>query len=127
MSTSAPQIAAAAPPAEEAESPAAAVSPGVGEAESSKDEVVTGGEATRTPVPIAAPPRAPLPDAPEEEAIPVAPADAGDGPGAPAPEARAGDTSAVWHVLEGVLGGVALLLAAGVLWRLWRTRRRPTP
>ncbi len=32
-----------------------------------------------------------------------------------------GDTPLFWHVLEGVLAGIALLLAAGILWR----RRHP--
>ena len=127
MSTSAPQIAAAAAPTEETEAQAAVPPPGVAEREVSKDEVVTRDDTTQTPVPVAANPPAPLPDAPREETIPEAPADARDGPEAPAPEARAGGTSAVWHVLEGVLGGVALSLTAGVVWRLWRTRRRPTP
>ena len=46
------------------------------------------------------------------EALPVAEV--------PAVEVK-GDTPLFWHVLEGVLAGIALLLAAGILWR----RRHP--
>ena len=35
-----------------------------------------------------------------------------------------GETSPFWHVLEGVLGGAAVLIAGGLLWGIWRRRRR---
>lgn len=43
------------------------------------------------------------------------------------PEDGDGSTANVWHVLEGVLGGLALALVGGILWRVRRLRRPMVP
>lgn len=77
---------------------------------------------TPSPTPTS-PPITPSPT-PSPAATPAPPAAASDLLEVPSAEATDGATALVWRVLEGVFGGVALLLLAGILWRM---RRRPRP
>ena len=51
-------------------------------------------------------------------------AEAQESPGLLPVEPTDGGTAVVWRVLEGVLGGLALALISGALWRVWSRRRR---
>ena len=141
ISTPEPQVVA---PTVEAGAPAAAVS--MAQQERTKSEGVTAPAAPATPLPTVPPLPSPRPDTYVQDATPtlpsvaptptpgptpypvvttpVRPPEEGDVKEGPPTKPTGGGTATVWHVLEGLLGGVALLLVAGVLWRVRHNWRR---
>ena len=62
-----------------------------------------------------------------EQATTVPTAENGEDLGVESPAAAGGSTGVIWRVLEGVFGGIALLLVAGVLWRVRRRSSARNP
>ena len=116
--------AAAAAPITEPEAPAAAapaMPPSPEQAEAESDVAVA---ATPTPLQQATPLPPAHRDESEQVATPGPSMATSDIPEAASSKAEDGTTAVVWRVLEGVFGGVALLLVGGVLWRMRRLWRR---
>ena len=126
--TEAEAAAAPAPPAAapitEPEAPAAAapLAPPSPEQAEAEDDVAV--EATPTPLQQATPLPTAHRDELEQVATPGPSVATSDIPESASSKAEDGATAVVWRVLEGVFGGVALLLVGGVLWRMRRLWRR---
>ncbi len=113
MPTPAPQMAAV----EDAEVPVAAMAVEDSEPEIAAAESKIAEETLSVPPEAAAPLETGL-----EQVEAVAPVTTAEALAAEPVETVQGSTSTLWHVLEGALGGVALLLSGVLFHRMWRRR-----